>query len=434
MNIVRNLKNSILQIFNSGGFHIILGNFLNKFVVFFGSICIVRLLSKSDYGVLSYIENLYNFAYICAGLGISNAIIRYVVLEDDIEGKKSVFDFMIKISICFNVMLVLVCFIINHIYPHNNNFPNACFLIYIMLLMLPVQYLNDNCLTLQRAMFDNKKFAYFNFFYATIVIIGKFVGALSGSLLTLIIIGILIQVLYFILIYVSNQKKYFSNINCKTINRKQKKEIIVYSLQYMITNGIWSLFMLMDIFLLGKLVNDPIIIADYKIAYAWPANISIVCSAIGMFIAPHFIKNENNLIWVRTNFIKAFLGNFLCVLTVAIIMYVAAKPLIFIYGGEDYYNVISLMRLILIGSVINNGCRYMIANCLAAMGKIKANMLVSFFGIIAQSLINILLIPKYGIYAPAYTSIIVYAGMAIVLFIIFNKRYNIISVNNRKIC
>ena len=47
----------------------------------------------------------------------------------------------------------------------------------------------------------------------------------------------------------------------------------------MITNGIWSLFMLMDIFLLGKLVNDPIIIADYKIAYAWPANISIVCSA-----------------------------------------------------------------------------------------------------------------------------------------------------------
>ena len=90
---MKTILQAIKTIWSKGAIHIFTGSFLNKFVVFFGSIVIVRLLSKTEYGMLGYAENLYNFAYILAGIGISNAIMRYVVLADTIEAKKAVFYF-----------------------------------------------------------------------------------------------------------------------------------------------------------------------------------------------------------------------------------------------------------------------------------------------------------------------------------------------------
>lgn len=420
--VLQKMKN----LWQAGGLHVILGNFFNKFVVFFGSVLIVRLLSKFEYGALSYIENLYNLSYILAGIGLSNAVLRYVVLEKDMEMKKAVFDFMSKTALCYNLFLAIILGITNYFYPHSQEFKSASVLLYIMLLMLPAQYFVDNHLTLKRAMFDNKGFAYYNFGYATIVILGKCLGAYSGSLLNLIVLGVIIQYVYAVLIYVNNRKKYFQNIASIKIKREKYKSIIVYAIQYMVTNGIWTLFMLMDIFLLGKILSDPIALANYKVAYTWPANISILCSAIGVFISPYFIKNEDNNEWIRDKFKKIFILNFIAVVVLAVIMCVLAKQLIFIYGGKDYYDVIPLMRFLLISSVINNGIRYMIANCLAAMGKIKANMIVSFLGILLQFGLDLYFIPRFGIYGPVYTSIIVYTIMAILLFVVFNRKYRIL--------
>ena len=426
MYIIKIVKSRIKRIWEMGGLHVIGGNFLNKFVVFFGSILIVRLLSTTEYGELSYIENLYNFLYLLAGIGLSNAILRFVILEEDIYGKRSVFNYMVKIAIIIDVIIVLIGFVANHYYPHADKFIVVSGLLYIMITMLPAQYFVDNNLTLERAFLDNKCFAYFNFAYAVIVIIGKCIGAYTGGVAGVVIVGVIIQYIFAIVIYGVNRKKYFPKEKKRiSISKDKKKSIIVYSVQYMFTNGMWTLFMLIDIFLLGFFIKDPTIIADYKVAYAWPANISIVCSAVGMFVSPYFIKNESNREWVKINYRKVYTLNFLAVLLISLIICIAAKPLIFIYGGENYYNVIPLFRAILVSSFINNGLRYMTANCLAAMGKIRANMIVSFIGLIIQILLDLYFIPKFGAYGPAYSGIIVYTIMAIALFIVFNKNYNV---------
>lgn len=430
MEIVEKAKTKLKSIWELGGFHVVGGNFLNKFVTFFGSVLIVRLLTKNEYGELSYIENLYSFLYLLAGFGISNAILRFVILEKDIEGKKAVFNYMVKIAIVINIFIILLGFVANHYYPHAETFTYAAGLLYIMMLMLPAQYFFDNNIALKRAFLDNKSFAYYNFAYATTVIIGKCMGAYSGGLEGVVVLGVVIQYAFALVIYASNRKKYFNKVK-KTdmyVDKYKKKKIWTYSIQYMFTNGMWTLFMLVDVFLLGVFIKDPTIIADYKVAYAWPANISIVCSAIGMFISPYFIKNEENYKWVRTNYRKVFILNFIIVFIIAMVMYIAAKPLIFIYGGEAYYNVVPLLRTILISSFINNGLRYMTANCLAAMGKIQANMIVSFMGLVSQIILNLYFIPKFGAYGPAYSGIIVYSLMAITLFLVFNKNYNILSI------
>ncbi|MCR5182710.1 MAG: oligosaccharide flippase family protein [Clostridia bacterium] len=420
-------KEKLGSLWKSGGVHVISGSFLNKFVAFFGSIVIVRLLTKADYGGIRYVENLYNFFFLVAGMGISNAVLRFVVLEDDLKEKKSVYRFMARTALIFNVALVLIGLVINRFYPHNGEFGSYGYLLYIMLLMLPAQYFNDNSLTLERAMFDNRRFAYLNLGFAVTVILGKVIGAWRGNLLVYVILGVAIQLGFAIYLGISNHRKYFREVEAGPVPGEKKKRIITYSLQYMVTNGMWALFMLLDVYLLGRILNDPEIIADYNVAFTWPANVSIICQAAAMFINPYFIKNENDPVWVRKNFRTMYGINFLAVLAVSVVMIVLAKPLIFINGGPKYYNVIPLMRIIVIGSLINNGLRYMIANCLAAMGRIKVNMAVSVVGVVTLAVLDMLLIPRFHEYGPAYAGIIVHTVMAAIMFVAFNREYHIIG-------
>ncbi len=108
-------------------------------------------------------------------------------------------------------------------------------------------------------------------------------------------------------------------------------------------------------------------------------------------------------------------------------MFVAefAEPVIGRFYGERYLNIIPLMNLLLVTAFITNGLRYTTANLLAAMGRIRVNMIVSFGGMVSQILLNLALIPLFGMYGAAYTSIISYSFMAVAVFVPFVKMYRV---------
>lgn len=409
--------------FRAGGFHIFIGSFLTKFVAFFGSIVIIRVLSKSEYGLLSYIENLYNFAYIIAGLGLANAVLRYVVLEESLEGKRTVFDYIAKRSMCINIIIVLILCIANYFYPHSQEFENARNLMYIIIFMLPAHYFVDNELSLERALFNNKKYAYFSLVIAVLTVGYRFVGAEIDKVKGVLLAGIVTYALLAVILFCCGYEKVFKGISSSSLKKKYRKQINIYSVQYMITNGVWTLFMLLDIYMLGIMVGNAELLAVYKVAYAWPANISILCVSVGIFVAPYFVKHENDKGWIKHIFLKTAKVNMCIVTIVGITMFMFAKPLIYIYGGSTYYDAIPLMRVLLIASVINNGIRYTVANILAAMGQIKYNMLISFLGIVLQIGLNIIFISNFGVYGPAYSGICSYSLMSIILLIIFKRKY-----------
>lgn len=427
MDILRVIKNRlyqmILNLWKKGAFYVFTGSFLTKFVVFFGSMFIVRVLTKNEYGQLTYMENLYGWIYIIAGLGLTNAILRYVVLAQDIQEKYNIFQYSIRESLKYN-LVILLCFLgLNQIYPHPSSFENLQLLMSVMLIMMPFQYLLDSDLALERAMFNNKRYALLAFFSSVALIWTKFLGATIQGIFGVVCFGLASNLIFGVGFYVLARRKYFAGFKYSPPEKGLKKEMRIYSLQYMITNGIWTIFMLSDVFLLGKLCDDPTILAEYKVAYVWPGNLSIVCSAIGIFVGPYFVKNENNLSWVRTNYKKVLIGTLGLVFFVAGLMFIFAKPLILIYAGKSYISVAPLLQLLTISAFINNGLRYTTANILAAMGQIKYNMIVSIIGIILQLSINCLMIPRFGAYGVAYTSMGVYLFMAVVLFFVFRKKY-----------
>lgn len=417
------IYNKIKRLYNSGALHITIGTFATKFVAFFGSIVVVRLLSKSDYGLMSYVENIYSYALLLAGLGLSNGILRYLVITEDIHKKKQFFLYIVKKSMIIDIIIsFLLCTLaIFMVIP--DNYAPARYLIPIVALLLPFQdLLNEELFTI-RSFFKNKLYAYLAFGSSTLLIIGRIVGAITNGVNGVLWSRVFINAIFacFLLLFIC--KTIFPHDHVPSLNKDDKRSVNSYSLQYMITNGFWAIIMLNDTFLLGMLLNDPSGLADYRVAYVLPGNISIFATAIGVYVGPYFTKNENDILWIRRNYKRVFVLSALVVAVVATIIAVFAETIIRFMYGEQYVNTVDLMRLLLLSAFINSGLRYTSANLLAAMGEIRCNMIVSGIGIIVQIVLDYILITRVGVIGVAISNCVVFALMGVTLFVVFYRKY-----------
>ena len=426
--IISKLTSSIKSLSKEGAHYILVGNFATKFVAFFGSIFIARLVSKTELGILSYIENLYSYAYICAGLGLANAVLRFVVLSKDKEKKLAYVEYITKKSIFIDIAIVAIMLAINIFYPHKPEFAIARVLLPVYLISLPFQDRINQSQMNERASFANRRFAFISVLSSAAIVVARIIGAGIGNVTAIVYCIVITNVLFGVILPVATRKKHYTGIKAGTLTAAEKKEASTYSFQYMITNGLWNFFMLMDIYLLGRLLADPAVVADYKIAYAFPANMAIISSAIGIFISPYFVKHETESEWIRDRYIKTFLVSLAAFVSMGVVMFLIARPLILLYG-EKYLNVVPLMRVLILGSIVENVYRYPIANILASIGKVKYNMIIAAIGFTIKIILNIVFLPKIGVFAIAYNSIIVQLLMGTALFIVFNREYGILRRN-----
>ena len=95
MKILKRIVEDIRILNKKGAFHILFGNVINKFIAMFGSILLVRILSKNDFGLLSYVENFFGYLLAFSGFGLANAILRYIVKQKENHSKKTIFDYVI---------------------------------------------------------------------------------------------------------------------------------------------------------------------------------------------------------------------------------------------------------------------------------------------------------------------------------------------------
>lgn len=396
---------------------------MTKFLVFFGTVFLVRVLSKQSYGVLGFIENIYSYIFIFAGMGLNNAVLRYVLLSKDTSEEYGHYRYAFRKGNIFNLAVIFVVVVVGFLYPYPTEFSSARYLLPAIALALPFQYLVDLNLYTFRAKLANRIYAISIFLFSVILIGSKYFFALHWDLPGVIIAKVSISAFFGIFLSLFTYRRYFRGHEPYILNKEERKAEDIYSVQYMITNGIWVIFMLNDIFLLGALGSDAAAIADYKVAYVLPGNLSILSGAIGMFVAPYFVKNENNKAWVRKNYWLTMAVTCTIIGAAILVLFIFSSQLISLLFGEAYSNIDSIMRLLLISSFANSAVRVTTANLLAAMGQIRYNMVISISGIVLQILMNLFMIPAYGSVGVAITNIIVYTLMAAALLIIFTQKY-----------
>ena len=424
-NIIQKLIQYVRKLIQKGAFHIVVGNFLTKFVSFFGSVFLVRSLSKTDYGILSYYENFNTYFVLFAGMGLSKGVQRFLVLQPTMQEKYGCYRYALKNGTFWNVIVVLLCASFCLLYPHPEAFQGYPTVIVVLTLCVPFIFFKDTALSSLRALFDHKSYASLAFITSVLMIglrvLGAYLGGLNGTTTGRLVSEFASGVICLTLV----KKKFFTNVKPKRLPAKPKRDLKIYSAQMMLIDGLWAVFMLNDLFLLGQFGGSEAVVADYKIAYVIPANLSILVSAVGVFVAPYFTQREsqNDYEWVRKK-LTLVLKVASAVMGAAVIMcFILAKPLILLLYGNEYLTAIPTMRVLLVASFFNNAIRYNIANVLSAMGEQKSNLYVAAIGIVLQITFDIYAIPRFGAIGLACSSMLVYIIMSVFLLVVFFKRY-----------
>ena len=418
----KKLASGIKTVFQKGLIHILAGSFMTKLVAMFGSIFLVRILSKTEYGVLSYLDNIYGYVHVLAGMGMANVVLRYVVLGKTPQKKYGYFCHAFSRAWIWNGAMIVLAAVLFWFYPHKAEYEGYTWLLNILFLMLPLQNVTELLLNNERAMFANQRYAIFSLALSVSVIAGKIAsGALAG--IRAVVFGqLIIYGVMALLLYLSSKKRYYRGLQPERLQKPDRAETNKYALQYMITNGLWAVFMLNDTFLLGRFCA-PEVLADYRVAYTLPGCVNLISSAIGIFVGPYFVRNEDNLPWIRRKFKLVYGASAAAVGAACLGIGLLAKPVVWLLYGEQYLNIVPVMRLLLLAAFFNCALRYTTANLLAAMGQVKYNMLVSAAGMALQIGINLYVVPRYGATGVALTSSFVYLFMAAVLMVVFLRKY-----------
>jgi O-antigen/teichoic acid export membrane protein len=104
-------KTFVSKLKATGFMHIFGAGVLNQIVAFLSGIILVRIISKSDYGVFSYTNNILSFFMLASGFGAISGILQ-VCSENynNINVSNSVYRFGVRFSLSFNLLLSSIIF------------------------------------------------------------------------------------------------------------------------------------------------------------------------------------------------------------------------------------------------------------------------------------------------------------------------------------
>lgn len=394
----------VKKLFDGGFFHILFGGSLTKIIAFFSSIVIVRFVSKNDYGLLSYADNIYSYIYLITGIGFDYAVLKYCV-SDDASKNKAIFNFSLKIGSVVEIAIIAIAVTISLLFIPKE-FANARIYIYSLILYPFLYYWIALSLAFIRARQMAKEYAYAGIIQSVIVFfvsIGLVFFINAFSVIVARYIGAIIVIVYC-------SKKiipYFKGCEKITLASDEKRKFIVFGLSLVVANIFSMIMPINENFLVNNIIRDVGISANYKVANLIPQQLTFVTSAIITFYFPKFAKIENKKeIWESSKKVGLF-----TVLIIAVVAFVGAivSPLIIslVYGNQ-YSDINGLMMALWFMHFLNAGLRMLPMNILPAIGHTKFNVVLAFSSCLLHFVIDYVSINYYGINGAVIAGCIVY--------------------------
>ena len=151
------LMSKIRWIIDKGAVHILGTNVVNKVLSFFTNIFIVRFLTKSEYGIFGYANNIISFFLLVSGLGMLSGVLQYGSENRSEEEKKLYFKYGMNFGLIINGILALLVFLYVKWVPVAIGGTQKYIL--LMCLVPLLDYVFNYLCTILRCRKENKKYA-----------------------------------------------------------------------------------------------------------------------------------------------------------------------------------------------------------------------------------------------------------------------------------
>ena len=382
------IKNTIWLSFGQ-----IIGRLIRVIVIIYAA----RILGAESYGAFSYALSIAALLSILADLGINGTIVRELAKE---EKEK-----LITTATTFKIyILFLITIIVPFIAPYITNIKEAIILIPIATLVFLFDSIRDTAASISRA---KQKMEYESIAFITtniaITILGFTALYLNPNTLYLSIgyaLGSLIGTVTMIYLIRNFNIKIFGSLKIKNI-----KNLLKISLPFAIVSIMGAVMINTDIIMLGWLTNAeqtglysaaqrPI-----QLLYIFPG---IIATSLFPLTAKLFKDNKakvSNLLEKGITFLT------LISFPTAIIGILFSKELITLLFGQSY-SVAYLSLSILSASIIFVFPSILMGNTIFATGNEKKLITYSLVGITGNIILNIFLIPVYGIIGCAISTLL----------------------------
>jgi len=366
---------------------------------FLGSWIALQLIEAKELGVILFAYGIVQFIIPIGGFGLHQSLIRYGALLKSEDEKQQLFSYVLKKGIVASIAIILVLVGIGYFIPFQ--FDKTYGYFSILSLSILTVFILEIIKIQFRLQHKNRLYAITEFWY-NIILTGLIFGLSylfqgMGYIIALIVSPVLTALFF---IKKLNVKLHIKN-NLKITNLSFWKYGFFGGLSSVVT----QLLILIDIILIGYLIDDPVAVTNYRYISIIPFSLLFLPR---VFITTDFVTFTEKI--HQKDYINRYIKNYMLFFGVVSILlllfsYFFAEQILYIFGVE-YMNYADSFLILIMGIVGIYIFRGLFGNLLSSIGKIELNYYIISIAIVINIISNYYLIPIYGIKGAAITSAI----------------------------
>lgn len=393
------IKEYINGFINRSGSYVLFSTMAARVLSFLGSWIALQLIEAKELGVILFAYGIVQFIIPIGGFGLHQSLIRYGALLKSEDEKQQLFSYVLKKGIVASIAIILVLVGIGYFIPFQ--FDKTYVYFSILSLSILTVFILEIIKIQFRLQHKNRLYAITEFWYN--IILTGLIFCLSylfqgmGYIIALIVSPVLTALFF---IKKLNVKLHIKN-NLKITNLSFWKYGFFGGLSSVVT----QLLILIDIILIGYLIDDPVAVTNYRYISIIPFSLLFLPR---VFITTDFVTFTEKI--HQKDYINRYIKNYMLFFGVVSILlllfsYFFAEQILYIFGVE-YMNYADSFLILIMGIVGIYIFRGLFGNLLSSIGKIELNYYIISIAIVINVISNYYLIPLYGIKGAAITSAI----------------------------
>ena len=393
------IKEYINGFINRSGSYVLFSTMAARVLSFLGSWIALQLIEAKELGVILFAYGIVQFIIPIGGFGLHQSLIRYGALLKSEDEKQQLFSYVLKKGIVASIAIILVLVGIGYFIPFQ--FDKTYGYFSILSLSILTVFILEIIKIQFRLQHKNRLYAITEFWYH-IILTGLIFGLSylfqgMGYIIALIVSPVLTALFF---IKKLNVKLHIKN-NLKITNLSFWK----YGFFGGLSSVVSQLLILIDIILIGYLIDDPVAVTNYRYISIIPFSLLFLPR---VFITTDFVTFTEKI--HQKDYINRYIKNYMLFFGVVSILlllfsYFFAEQILYIFGVEymDYADSFLILIMGIVGIYIFRG---LFGNLLSSIGKIELNYYIISIAIVINIISNYYLIPLYGIKGAAITSAI----------------------------
>jgi O-antigen/teichoic acid export membrane protein len=423
---------------------VFIGVILSKLFTYIYKIIIARYFDPEVYGLFNLAIMIIGILAALATLGLPDGLIRFISYDRKnryLSKSKYLFNLSSKIIFTISIVLTIIFYLLAE-FISVSVFKKPELTIYLEIFSLSLPFLSVTSIMLSLIRAFEKIGIYSliqnilqNLIRLIIIIILLLLGWSVGSILGSYIISV---ILITIISYLFSRKYILALEKNKDIKEKDKKSLrkdfFDYSWPIVFLGIIGSLLYWTDSFVIGYFMKASDV-GFYNVAFTLIGLLGIAPELFMQLFLPLVVKeySKNRLELIQE--ISKQIAKWILIINVPIFVIMIIYPgvIINVLFGADYLSAETPLRILAIGGFFVAIFMSLSSNLLSMKGKSKLLLINTLFIAFFNFILNVLLVPKYGLNGAAFATMVSWFLFGSILLFQVKHYLNIVPIRRKMI-